>query len=141
MLIIYSEAEFKEFEQPLKVEPWLKYHWFHLKLHSVFQDLSRRSIFWGFETRLKFIKFGIWIYYFSSKSMKTVGQLGPNVSWNLTYNPSALNLRKSIVMNTSIGNPISWMGSDSFVDTNNCVQKHHFMWFLDIFILFSDFLN
>ena len=32
------EAEFKEFE------PRLKYGWFHLKLYSMFQDLSRRSI-------------------------------------------------------------------------------------------------
>ena len=34
------EAEIKEF----------KYGWFHLKLYSIFQDLSRRSIetgFWG----------------------------------------------------------------------------------------------
>ena len=45
-LYIYleSEAEFKEFE------PRLKYGWFHLKLYSIFQDLSRRLIetgFWG----------------------------------------------------------------------------------------------
>ena len=33
-----SEAEFKEFE------PRLKFGWFHLKLYSMFQDLSRRSI-------------------------------------------------------------------------------------------------
>ena len=42
--LIQPEAEFKEFE------PWLKYCWFHLKLYSIFQDLSRRSIktgFWG----------------------------------------------------------------------------------------------
>ena len=37
-----SEAEFKEFE------PRLKYGWFHLKLYSIFQDLSRRSIETGF---------------------------------------------------------------------------------------------
>ena len=36
------EAEFKEFE------PRLKYGWFHLKLYSIFQDLSRRSIETGF---------------------------------------------------------------------------------------------
>ena len=50
-----SEAEFKEFE------PRLKYGWFYLKLYSIFKDLSRETIetgFWGFETRLKFIKFG-----------------------------------------------------------------------------------
>ena len=37
-----SEAEFKEFK------PRLKYGWFHLKLYSMFQDLSRRSIETGF---------------------------------------------------------------------------------------------
>ena len=45
-----SEAEFKEFEPRLKFKPWLKYDWFHLKLYSLLQDLSRRSIetdFWG----------------------------------------------------------------------------------------------
>ena len=36
------EAEFKEFE------PRLKYGCFHLKLYSVFQDLSRHSIETGF---------------------------------------------------------------------------------------------
>ena len=34
------EVEFKE--------PQLKYCWFHLKLYSIFQDLSRRSIETGF---------------------------------------------------------------------------------------------
>ena len=39
-----QEAEFKEFE------PQLKYGWFpiHLKLYSMFQDLSRHSIETGF---------------------------------------------------------------------------------------------
>ena len=37
-----TEAEFKEFE------PRLKYGWFHLKLYSMFQDLSWRSIETGF---------------------------------------------------------------------------------------------
>ena len=36
------EAEFKEFESRLK------YGWFHLKLYSIFQDLSWRSIETGF---------------------------------------------------------------------------------------------
>ena len=39
----YPEAEFKG------IEPRLNYGWFHLKLYSIFQDLSRRSIetsFW-----------------------------------------------------------------------------------------------
>ena len=56
------KAEFKEFEPRLKFRPWQKYGWFHLKSYSIFQDLSRRSIetgFGGFETRLKFIKFGL----------------------------------------------------------------------------------
>ena len=39
-----TEVEFKEFEPWLKFKPRLKYGWFHLKLYSIFQDLSRRSI-------------------------------------------------------------------------------------------------
>ena len=40
-----TEAEFKEFERRLKFKPpRLKYGWFHLKLYSMFQYLSRRSI-------------------------------------------------------------------------------------------------
>ena len=57
------EAELKAFEPRLKLEPKLKYGWFHLKFHYIFQDFSRCSIetgFGGFETRLKFIKFGHW---------------------------------------------------------------------------------
>ena len=42
------EAEFKEFELRLKFETRLRYGWFHLKLYSMFQDLSRRSIETGF---------------------------------------------------------------------------------------------
>ena len=38
------EAEFKEFEPPLKFKTRLKYGWFHLKSYSIFQDLSRRLI-------------------------------------------------------------------------------------------------
>ena len=59
---IFSEAEFKEFEPRFKFKPRLKFCWFHLNLYSIFQDLSRRSIktvFGGFETRLKFIKLGL----------------------------------------------------------------------------------
>jgi len=44
----YPEAEFKEFEQRLKFKPRLKYGWFHIKLYSMFQDLSQRSIETGF---------------------------------------------------------------------------------------------
>ena len=43
-----SEAEFKEFEPWLKFQTQLKYGWFHLKLYSILQDLSRRSIETGF---------------------------------------------------------------------------------------------
>ena len=46
---INSETEFKEFESQLKFETRLKYGWFHLKLDSMFQDLSRPSVetcFW-----------------------------------------------------------------------------------------------
>ena len=39
-----SEAKFKEFEPRLKFKPRLKYGWFHLKLYSIFQDLSRGSL-------------------------------------------------------------------------------------------------
>ena len=54
------EAEFKEFEPRLKFETQLKYGLFHLKSYSMFQDFTRRSIeTGGFETRLKFIKFGL----------------------------------------------------------------------------------
>ena len=37
-------AEFKEFERRFKFKPRFKYGWFHLKLHQMFQDLSRRFI-------------------------------------------------------------------------------------------------
>ena len=40
--IMRPKAEFKEFE------PRLKYGWFHLKLYSMFQNLSRLSIVTGF---------------------------------------------------------------------------------------------
>ena len=43
-LFLKSEAEFKKF----KFKPRLKYGWFHLKLYSIFQDLSRHSIETGF---------------------------------------------------------------------------------------------
>ena len=46
-----TEAELKEFEPRIKFETWLKHVLFHLKLYSVFRDLSRRSIgsgFWWF---------------------------------------------------------------------------------------------
>ena len=68
--ICWSEAEFKEFEQRFTFKPRLKFGWFHLNLYWIFQDLNRRSIetgallkpaFGGFETRLKFIKFGHWL--------------------------------------------------------------------------------
>ena len=38
------ETEFKEFEPPFKFKLRLKYDWFHLKLYSIFKDLSWRSI-------------------------------------------------------------------------------------------------
>ena len=43
-----SEAEFKESEPRLKYETRFKHGWFHLKLYSMLQDLSRRSIETGF---------------------------------------------------------------------------------------------
>ena len=61
-LFFQPEAEFKELEPRLKFKPLVKYYWFHLKLYSMLQDLSGRSIatgfFCGFKTGLKFIKFG-----------------------------------------------------------------------------------
>ena len=39
---VNPESEFKEFEPRLKLETRLKYSWFHLRLYSMFQDLSRR---------------------------------------------------------------------------------------------------
>ena len=39
---ISTDAEFKEFE------PRLKFGWYQLKLYSIFQDLSQRSIETGF---------------------------------------------------------------------------------------------
>ena len=45
---MYPEAEFKEFELWLKFETLLKYGLLFLKLYSMFQDLSRRSIETGF---------------------------------------------------------------------------------------------
>ena len=44
----FSEAEFKEYDSQLKFETQLKYEFFHLKLHSMFQDFSCRSIKTGF---------------------------------------------------------------------------------------------
>ena len=52
------EAEFKEFEPRLKFETRLKHGWwFHLKLYSVFRDLSRRLI--GTSFWFKLFKFGL----------------------------------------------------------------------------------
>ena len=58
--IYHPKAEFKEFE------PRLKYGWFHLKLYSMFQDYTGaqlKPVFGWFETRLKFIKFGLWLRF------------------------------------------------------------------------------
>ena len=38
-----SRGRFKEFTPRLKFETRLKYGWLHLKLYSMFQDLSQRS--------------------------------------------------------------------------------------------------
>ena len=60
-MFTWSDAEFKEFKLRLKFKPRLKFDWFCLKLYLIFQGLIRRSFdtgFRGFETRLKFIKFG-----------------------------------------------------------------------------------
>ena len=46
--LLFPKADLKKFEPRLKFKPRLKYGWFHLKLYSIFQDLSRRSIETGF---------------------------------------------------------------------------------------------
>ena len=43
-----KKAEIEKFEPRLKFETRLKYSWFYLKLYSMFQDLSLRSIETGF---------------------------------------------------------------------------------------------
>ena len=48
VIIKNPEAEFKEFEPRLKFKPRLQCGWFHLKLYSIFQDLSYHSIETGF---------------------------------------------------------------------------------------------
>ena len=45
---ISMQPELKEFEPRLKFETRFKYSWFHRKMYSMFQDLSRRSIETGF---------------------------------------------------------------------------------------------
>ena len=58
---ISSEAELKEFEPRLKFETGLKYGWFHFKLYSMFKiwaGVQLKPVFGGFETQLKFVKFG-----------------------------------------------------------------------------------
>ena len=57
------------------------------------------------------------------------------------FKSRARNLRQSIVMKPSFGNPVSWMGSRSFRNINVFLKKYCFMWFLYNLILFSDFLN
>ena len=53
-------AEFKEFKPWLKFETRLIYGWCHLKLNAIFQAGAKlKPVFGGFETRLKFIKFGL----------------------------------------------------------------------------------
>ena len=48
VIFILPEAEFKEFEPQLTSDTRLKYDCFHLKLYSMFPDLSQRSIETGF---------------------------------------------------------------------------------------------
>ena len=53
-----TEAELKVFKARLEFETRLKHGWFHLKLYSVFQDFSRRSIrtsFWLISDRVKIL--------------------------------------------------------------------------------------
>jgi len=48
LIPLQPEVEFKEFYPRLKFKPRLKYSWFHLKLYSMFQDLSRCLVETGF---------------------------------------------------------------------------------------------
>ena len=85
-LNLVPEAEFKEFDPRLKFKPRLTYGWFHLKLYEIFQDLSWRStVFGGFETRLKFIKFG----HMTAK----MNQFNPKDGTRYLLNPGNYNLK------------------------------------------------
>ena len=42
--------------------------------------------------------------------------------------PEPGSLRQSLVMKPSFVNPVSWMGSDSFVDINIFAKKYYFMY-------------
>ena len=42
--LVFTVAEFKEFERLFKFKLRFKNGWFHLKLYKMFQDLSRRLI-------------------------------------------------------------------------------------------------
>ena len=57
------EAEFKEFERRLKFETRLKYCWFHIKYcnkcFKIEAIAQLNPVFSGFETWLKFVKFGL----------------------------------------------------------------------------------
>ena len=60
--VFSPEAGFEEFEPRFKFKLRLKYGWFHLKLYSIFQVLAGaqlKPVFGGFQTRLKFNKFGL----------------------------------------------------------------------------------
>ena len=56
----YLRSNLKNLSHGLNQRRVSNMDWFHLKLYLLFQDLSQRSIETGFETRLKFIKFGLW---------------------------------------------------------------------------------
>ena len=56
----YLKSNLKNLSHGLNQRRVSNMGWFHLKLYLLFQYLSQRSIETGFETRLKFIKFGLW---------------------------------------------------------------------------------
>ena len=58
-----QKPNLKNLSHGLNLRRGSNHGWFHLKLYAMFQDLSQCSNetgFGGFETRLKFIKFGLW---------------------------------------------------------------------------------
>ena len=77
---VFSEAEFKE------LELLLKHGWFHLKLYYSFKisaGAQLKPVFGGFETRFKFIKFGLRQDYCPSLAARIENVFGPSFSEKL----------------------------------------------------------
>ena len=63
-----SEAELKEFEPWLKLGSTLNF----IQCFKVLAGAQLKPVFVGFETRLKFIKFGLWYYGIHNYSNKSI---------------------------------------------------------------------